>query len=87
MKNSWIDKNGIQQFLPKNTIIAHKTGHSGKNTNGLTGAQNDIGIFFLPNGTNFYLSILVSDSYEESSINKEIIAEIAKVCWDYFNEM
>jgi len=84
MKSSWTGKNSIKGHLPKETVVAHKTGHSGKNDNGLTGAQNDIGIVFLPNGKHFYLSVLVSDSIEDSSVNEKIIADIAKLTWDYF---
>ncbi len=84
MKGSWTGKHCIRGRLPKNTIVAHKTGHSGKNKNGVTGALNDIGIVFLPNGDYFYLSVLVSDSKEKSDVNKKIIADIAKLSWDYF---
>ncbi|QJP35393.1 class A beta-lactamase, subclass A2 [Nonlabens sp. Ci31] len=84
MKSSWTGKNSIRGHLPKETVVAHKTGHSGKNDTGLTGAQNDIGIIFLPNGKHFYLSVLVSDSKEDSNVNEKIIADIAKLAWDYF---
>ncbi len=70
--------------MPEETIVAHKTGHSGKNDNGLTGALNDIGIVFLSNNSYFYLSVLVSDSQESDETNQMIIAEIAKLTWDYF---
>lgn len=84
MKSTNTGQKCIRGFLPKKTVIAHKTGHSGRNKRGLTGALNDIGIVFLPNGNYFYLSVLVSDSKEESSINRKIIADIAKLAWDYF---
>ncbi len=84
MKSSWTGKNSIRGHLPKETVVAHKTGHSGKNDTGLTGAQNDIGIVFLPNGKHFYLSVLISDSQEDSNVNEKIIADIAKLTWDYF---
>jgi len=85
MKKSWFGKISMKTYLPKNIIIAHKTGHSGKNDEGLTGAQNDIGIIFLPNGDHFYLSILVCNSMETSEVNKKIIADIAKLTYDYFD--
>ncbi len=77
-------KKSIRGLLPKETIIAHKTGHSGKNKKGITGAVNDIGIVFLPDNSYFYLSILVSDSLESDQTNQQMIADIAKLCWDYF---
>lgn len=84
MKKSWFGNISMKSYLPQNTIIAHKTGHSGKNEKGITGAQNDIGIIFLPNGKHYYLSVLISDSKESSEINQEIIADISKLTYDYF---
>lgn len=84
MKASGTGKKTIKGYLNKETVVAHKTGHSGKNKLGVTGAQNDIGIVFLPNGTYFYLSVLVSNSTESRVVNKKIIADIAKLAWDYF---
>ncbi len=84
MKGSGTGKKTIKGNLVKGTVVAHKTGNSGKNESGLTGAQNDIGIVFLPNGTHFYISVLVSNSLESKEVNKKIIADIAKLAWDYF---
>tara|TARA_R110001583_G_scaffold5822_3_gene30819 strand:- start:4044 stop:4952 length:909 start_codon:yes stop_codon:yes gene_type:complete len=86
LKGTRTGKKSIKGLLPKDAVVAHKTGHSGKNEKGLTGALNDIGIIFLPDGSYFYLSILVTDSMEDSETNQKIIAEIAKLSWDYFNK-
>lgn len=86
LKGTKTGQKSIRGLLPKQAVIAHKTGHSGKNDNGLTGALNDIGIIFLPDDSYFYLSILVSDSKESNETNQKIIAEIAKLTWDYFNK-
>ncbi len=85
LKETKTGKKSIRGLLPKNAIIAHKTGHSGKNEQGLTAAQNDIGIIFLPNGKHFYLSVFVGDSMESHETNQLIIAQIAKLAWDYFS--
>lgn len=84
MKGSGTGRKTIKGNLIKGTVVAHKTGNSGKNKLGLTGAQNDIGIIFSPDGTHFYLSVLVSNSLESREVNKKIIADIAKLAWDYF---
>ena len=84
MKNSGTGKDKIKGLLPEGTIVAHKTGSSGRNKLGLTGAENDIGIVFLPDGRHFYIGILVSNSTETSEVNKKIIADISKIAWDYF---
>jgi beta-lactamase class A len=71
--------------LPAGTIIAHKTGSSGTNkTTGITAAVNDIGIVFLPNGQHFFISVFVTNSKEDVETNEKIVADIAKVAWDYF---
>ena len=71
--------------MPEDTIVAHKTGSSGVNkTTGITAAVNDIGIVFLPNGEHFFISVFVTESKESAETNERIIADIAKVTWDYF---
>ncbi|HMO39629.1 MAG TPA: class A beta-lactamase, subclass A2 [Saprospiraceae bacterium] len=86
MRATSTGENRLKGKLPKGTIVAHKTGWSGKNkATGITAAVNDIGIIFLPNGKHFFISVFVTDSKEELSTNEEIIADIAKAAWDYFN--
>ena len=64
----------MKSYLPENTVIAHKTGHSGKNDEGITDTRNNIRIIFLRNGNYFYMNILISNLTEESEVNKKIIA-------------
>jgi len=84
MKETETGTNRIKGQLPKGTIVAHKTGSSGTNKEGLTAAVNDIGIVFLPNGRYFYISIFITNSTESADTNEKIIADIAKDAWDYF---
>ena len=84
MKDTKTGENRIKGQLPNLTIVAHKTGSSGVNKDGLTAAVNDIGIVFLPNGQHFFLSVFVSNSIESFDANEKIIADIAKATWDYF---
>lgn len=84
LKGTKTGKKRIRGLLPEQAEVAHKTGTSGKNKNGLTGATNDIGIVFLPNGHHFYMSILVCCSMESNETNEQIIAEISKLAWNYF---
>jgi beta-lactamase class A len=76
--------NKIKGKLPKEAILAHKTGFSGKNKEGTTGATNDIGIIITPKGKKFAIALFVSDSMESETINDSIIADITKVVWDYY---
>ena len=84
MRETQTGENRLKGQLPKGTIIAHKTGSSGVNKEGLTAAVNDIGIVFLPNGKHFYISVFVTNSKENAMTNEKIIADIAKVTLDYF---
>jgi len=77
-------KNRIKGQLPEATIVAHKTGSSGTNDEGITAAANDIGIITLPNGKHLALSVFVTNSKENDESNEKIISDIAKVTWDYF---
>jgi beta-lactamase class A len=74
----------IKALLPKNVNVAHKSGWSGSNKDGLTGATNDIGIVVLPNGKQYAIAIFVSNSMENETTNDRMIAEISKATWDYF---
>lgn len=74
----------IKGLLPDGTVVAHKTGTSGTNEQGLTPASNDVGIITLPNGKHLAIAIFVSDSMEPGETNERIIADIAKTTFDYF---
>jgi beta-lactamase class A/beta-lactamase class A VEB len=84
MKETETGKGRLKGQLPEKTIVAHKTGSSGANKDGLTAAVNDIGIVFLPNGQHFFISVFVTNSKEDAATNEKIIADIAKASWDYF---
>jgi len=76
----------IKGLLPKNTIVAHKTGTSGVNKKGMMAAVNDIGVVFLPNGKLFFISVFVTNTTENEATNEKIIAAIAKAAWDHFTK-
>lgn len=84
MRETETGKNRLKGHLPKSTIVAHKTGTSRVNKEGITAAVNDIGIIFLPNGKHFFISVFVTNSKENADTNEKIIADIAKATWDYF---
>ncbi|ANF52122.1 class A beta-lactamase [Chryseobacterium glaciei] len=78
--------NKMVEQLPENTPVARKTGASGKNKDGLTGAENEIGIVTLPNGKHYVIALFVSNSTETDAINCKIISDISKTVWDHFNK-
>ncbi len=84
MKGTQTGQARLKGQLPKQTIVAHKTGSSGTNKAGITAAVNDIGIVFLPNGRYYFISVFVKDSRENEDTNEKLIADIGKATWDYF---
>ncbi|TCK80686.1 beta-lactamase class A/beta-lactamase class A VEB [Albibacterium bauzanense] len=74
----------IKGKLPTGTVVAHKTGTSGTNEEGITAAINDVGIVVLPTGEKVAISVLVSNSKESQEVNEEIIADVSKLVWDWF---
>ena len=74
--------NKIVEQLPQYAKVAHKTGSSGKNDAGLTGAENDIAIITLPNGKTYAIAIFVSDSMETWEVNCKMISDISKVVFE-----
>lgn len=84
-KETTTGKNRIKGQLPKETIVAHKTGWSGTHKKtGITAAVNNIGIVFLPDGKYFIISVFVSESRESFDTNEKIIADIAKATYDFY---
>jgi beta-lactamase class A len=77
-------KQRIKGQLPSGTLVAHKTGTSDTNAQGITAAINDIGIVTLPNGSHFAISVYVSNSKENMATNEKIISDISKLAWDHF---
>lgn len=74
----------IKGLLPEGTIVAHKTGSSGKSDDGITAACNDAGIVTLPDGRHIAIVVFVSMSKESDEFNDSIIARISKLAIDYF---
>ncbi|MDR2236846.1 MAG: class A beta-lactamase, subclass A2 [Chryseobacterium sp.] len=71
--------------LPSGTQLAHRTGISGTNDDGLRAGMNDVGIFKLPNGKPIILSVYLKNITEERSETEKIIADIAKAVYDNYN--
>lgn len=83
MRETTTGSNRLKGQLPKNTVVAHKTGTSGIN-NGIAAATNDVGVITLPNGQLIFISVFVAESKETSEINEKIISDIAKITWNYY---
>ena len=76
----------LKGLLPAGTPVAHKTGTSGTNAEGITAATNDIGIITMPNGKHLAIAVFVSDSPADEKVREETIAKIAKTVWDKWSK-
>lgn len=79
-------KNRIVNLLPENCIVAHKTGSSGTNKDGMTAATNDVGIITLPNGKHIGIVIFVQDAFAAYNIIEKTIAETALLIVNHYNK-
>ena len=78
--------NRIKGLLPKDAVVAHKTGTSPTNDAGLSPATNDVGIITLPNGKHLAIAILVCNSTADEATREGVIAKIAKAAWDTYSK-
>lgn len=74
----------LKGLLPADAVVAHKTGTSGTNEDGLTPATNDVGIITLPNGKHLAIAVFVCNSKADEATRDLVIAQIAKAAWDFY---
>lgn len=72
----------IKNKLPKDAVVAHKTGTSGYNKEKVSAATNDVGIMLLPNGKRLAFTIFVTNSKESPAVNADVIASIGALLYD-----
>lgn len=65
----------IPAYLPKNILVAHKTGS-------ITGVEHDGGIVFLPDGRK-YILILLSKNLPDEKIGIKLLANISKLIYGH----
>jgi beta-lactamase class A len=75
----------LKGSLPEGTVVAHKTGSSGEDENGIAPATNDVGIVTLPNGKRFIIVVFVSDSKADEKTRDAVIAKVTKAVWDSYS--
>lgn len=84
MEETTTGPNRIRGLLTKETIVAHKTGTSGTNNQGISAAANDVGIVTLPDGSHFVIVVFVSNATADEQTRDAVIAEITKLFRDHF---
>lgn len=67
----------------KDASIAHKTGTSDRDADGILTAINDVGYISLPDGRHYSIAVFVKNSQESDSETAGIIAEISEIVYDY----
>lgn len=72
----------MKGLLPKDAVVAHKTGTSDTNADGLTAATNDVGIVTLPNGKHYAIVVFVSDTKADTATREGVIAQLTRLFWD-----
>jgi beta-lactamase class A len=77
--------NRLRGMLPKETVVAHKTGTSGANDRGIAAATNDVGIITLPNGKHLAIVAFVSNSNQRTEDRDLVIARLTKSAFDYYS--
>lgn len=79
-------KDKLKAGLPKDVLLAHKTGSSDRNEYGYKIADNDMGFVVLPNGQYYTIAVFVMNSRESDKKNARIIADVSRVVYEYFVE-
>ena len=76
----------IRSVLPGDVVAGDKTGSSLRSAEGMTAADNDLAFVRLPDGTTYYMAVLVANSFEDDRTNEATIAGISRIVYDYFVE-
>jgi len=76
----------LKGLLPAGTVVAHKTGTSPTNAEGLSPSTYDVGIITLPNGKHLAIAVFVCNSTNDEATREGVIAKIAKAAWDYYGK-
>lgn len=81
------NKTGLKRLkgkLPTDIQVAHRTGTSFTNSEGMTGAINDLGIIELPNREKIYIAVFIHNTFESFEDSEEIIADISRATYDFY---
>ena len=82
--NTSVGPKRLKGLLPGGTAVAHRSGTSATDEQGLAPATNDVGIIVLPNGQHLAVAVLITDAHEATAARELVIARIAKAAYDAF---
>lgn len=77
----------VRKLLPEGTVVAHKTGSSGRDAQGIAAATNDAGILHLPSGQRIAYVIFLADSAESDEETYDLIARIAQIIYNEYSNL
>ncbi|CAD0219951.1 class A beta-lactamase [Chryseobacterium sp. JV274] len=86
MLNNTAGPKRLKGNLPPQVKVAHRTGTSFTNKEGMTGAINDFGIIELSDNKKIYIAVFVHDTNEKFENAEAIIADISKATYDYYHK-
>lgn len=75
----------LRGLLPAGTAVAHKTGSTFRDAQGVMVAENDIGFVRLTDGRCYSIAVFVMDSQEDDTTNAAVIARISRLVYDSFS--
>ncbi len=81
MTDTHTGEHRLRGLIPKGTLVAHKTGTSGRD-HGIVRATNDVGLITLPDSRKLAITVLITDSPENEAVREAVIAQIAKAVWE-----
>ncbi len=73
----------LKGLLPDEIMVAHKTGSSGYNDEGVSAATHDVGILILPDGGYYAVVVLITGTTAKVEACEQMIAQIAKAVVEY----
>lgn len=82
MKNITTGAERLRGLLPLSTVVAHKTGTSDTDSQGVTWAINDIGVVVMPQAEAYAIAVFITQSRESMAVNERVIADISRLVWD-----
>lgn len=85
MKETTTGPQRIRGLLPKDTVVAHKTGTS-RTVAGVTAATNDVGLVTLPNGHHLAIAVFVADAKADQATREGVIAKATHAIWDQWSQ-
>jgi len=86
MKETVTGADKMRAGLPADVVLGHKTGSSGRTTDGIKAGDNDAGVIYMPNGRRCYAAIFIRDSEEDDRTNAKMIAEITGAVFSWLRE-